>query len=611
MRFLAAAPALSAFCIALAGCGGGGGSQAPVTPIAVSLPVATILVPQDGLPVTALLNITSTSETALVSVSNLPGGIAETYAASDTNPSGTLTFAATASAPAGSYSPSVLVSSAGQSASAAFTLIVAPVAKISNVVDTSLGVGGQLRQFMSTGFQISEWTGDPFGSGATATAREATLTSLGPQHIRLQPLSGAIPMKTHAGNASDWDFSILDLTVQPILASADHSPEFQIATAPAWMCSSSGAFDIANHLADFTAYAANLVRYFNKGGFDVAGRHFQSPSTHPITWWGIFNEYNLSGLTAAQYTQLYNAVVPAMLAVDPTIELSAIELSDFGLGSGGAGDPVQHLPVFLAPASAGGVNTQVDVLSTHFYGSCNQRDPDQALFLSVPEFVANIDYFRQQLLTRPDLGSVRVWVTENNVNADFRASNGDSTCNPGQPFVSDTRGTSAFFAAWRPYVFSQLGKAGNQAIFHWSYGTDRQYGEADATGNPYLSYWVDRALAQAYPSTPASPGPQILSIDATDTSSVETLATRAANGVVTVMVIDRALHAAADNNGNGDPRTVVVDTSSLGAFFSANLLTIDATSSTASGPVTAGIPPAPRIIVTLPGYGVAILTLTP
>jgi len=44
-----------------------------------------------------------------------------------------------------------------------------------------------------------------------------------------------------------------------------------------------------------------------------------------------------------------------------------------------------------------------------------------------------------------------------------------SNCNPGQRFVDDTRGSSAFFAAWRPLMFSQAGKAGAQALYHWDF----------------------------------------------------------------------------------------------------------------------------------------------
>jgi hypothetical protein len=56
---------------------------------------------------------------------------------------------------------------------------------------------------------------------------------------------------------------------------------------------------------------------------------------------------------------------------------------------------------------------------------------------------------------------------------------------------------------------------------------------------------------------------------------------------------------------------VVVDTSSIGTFGSASLLTIDAKTNLTNGPTGAGIPPASRIAVTLNGYGTAFLSLTP
>lgn len=93
-------------------------------PISVSLPVSTIVVPQDGTQVVVPINIVSTSETALVSISGLPAGLQEKYAASDTNPSGSLAFTASTTTPTGTYTPIVTVISAGQTASTNFTLVV-------------------------------------------------------------------------------------------------------------------------------------------------------------------------------------------------------------------------------------------------------------------------------------------------------------------------------------------------------------------------------------------------------------------------------------------------------------------------------------------------------
>jgi len=109
--------------LGVSGCGGRAGFMNPL-PITVSLGLSTVTVNQDGPPVIVQLNITSTSETALVAVTGVPGDIQWKYAASDTNPSGTLTFTAGASATVGTYMPKITVNSANQTASTTFTLVV-------------------------------------------------------------------------------------------------------------------------------------------------------------------------------------------------------------------------------------------------------------------------------------------------------------------------------------------------------------------------------------------------------------------------------------------------------------------------------------------------------
>jgi hypothetical protein len=543
-------------------------------------------------------------------MSGLPTDVTGQFTTTGSGPSGTLALTGGSTVAAGSYPATVTVTLAGQSVSNNLTVTSAVVAKVSKTTDTTLGVNGVLKEFMSTSFQIAEWSGNYFGTNTTA--RETTLAGLQPQHIRLQAVSEGVPMVADKGTASDWSFTILDQTVQPILAVGDQSPEFQIAVAPTWMCNSSGQLDVANHVKDFAAYAANLVRYYNKGGFTYAGTHFQSASSQPITWWGIFNEPAYNGITPAEYVTIYNTVVPAMLAVDPTIKFSAIEFSGSVLGTGWSSDPEVYLPMLFASASAGGLNAQVNSVSNHFYSTCNQLDTDATVMATIPKFAAVESYIYQEIKSRSDLSSVPIWTTENNVNADYSNGNGKSTCNPTQTFVTDQRGSSPFFAAWRPYMFSQLGKAGNQALYQWAYSGDAQYGEVDGSGTHYLSYWVDKTLENFFPYTSTSSTQNILELTSTDTPSVETLVTEnSGNGTVTVMVVDHAVAASTDDNGSGSPRTVVVDLSNYGTFSAASLLTIDSATSVTNGPTAVGVTPATRINVTLPGYGVALLTLTP
>ena len=96
----------------------------PPPPISVALQPDSFNVTQGGAPVIVEIAIKSTSETALVMVTGLPGGVSEKYAASDTNPSGTLTFTANAGAKTGTYMPGITVDSAGQTALTMFTLVV-------------------------------------------------------------------------------------------------------------------------------------------------------------------------------------------------------------------------------------------------------------------------------------------------------------------------------------------------------------------------------------------------------------------------------------------------------------------------------------------------------
>jgi len=125
-RFRRFAAAVFGFCLLCtsSGCGGkrrDGGSL--MNPITVHLPVSTVTIVPGGAAVSIAIQINSPSETALVSVVGLPAGIGVKYSASDTNPSGILTFTAIATTMTGTYSPIITVISAGQTVKTGFTLI--------------------------------------------------------------------------------------------------------------------------------------------------------------------------------------------------------------------------------------------------------------------------------------------------------------------------------------------------------------------------------------------------------------------------------------------------------------------------------------------------------
>ncbi|HXN46206.1 MAG TPA: hypothetical protein VN893_06165 [Bryobacteraceae bacterium] len=594
----------------LISCGGDSTAPTAPAPISISLSASALTAPQDGTAASVTVTVQRPDgNTNAVTLSVTPVlGLTAQIAQPAAGTTGQVTFNA-AGATAGPHSVTIGATDGQTSATASLLVDVAVVATVKAATNTAAGFNGMLQNFMATSFQPADWDYLFFQNNPGAAA---PLSTLGAQHIRLQPVFGGTPQKAD----QSWDFTMLDAILDPVIATGDKSPELQLAVAPSWMTDSSGHLMPA-HFTDFASYAANVVKYYNTttGFTDSQGiSHVHSASNPtPITWWGIFNEPNINGLEPADYLNLYNTVVPAMLAAGSTVPIKfvAVELSDWG------SEPQRYLPTFV-----NGVTAQVDAIGTHYYSSCNQRDLDTALFASIPTiFVPHVQYIYQQLKSVPKLAGVPVWVTENNVNADFAGANGQSQCNPGQNFVTDPRGTSAFFAAWRPYLFSQLGQAGIQSLYQWDFDADAQSAEVDyVTGKTYLSYWVDYYLTRYFPfCDPGAAGCfgsgsailQSSTTEQSETQSVELLATRNADNSVVVMVSDHAVNAASDNNGTGQERTVMVDVSALGPFSSGTQLVLDAATDSVAGPAAANFAPASQMTLRLGGYGTTFLTLRP
>lgn len=477
--------------------------------------------------------------------------------------------------------------------------IVTPPPPPPPVVNASVAVSAtKIASFdvaMSTSFQPAEWDYQFFQSFPNA---KTPLGNLQPHHIRLQGISQGVPQGAAGTSSTAWSFAVLDGITQPVLGVGDHSPEFQIAKAPPFMYVNN---DSGNSFSDlsfqpFAAYAKNLVQYYNKGGFiDSVGGHHASPSGVPIQWWGIYNEPSINNnLTATDYVNMYNTVVPAMQSVDPSLRFVALELCCSSES--------------WTQTFAAGLNTgvPVDAVATHYYSSCNQKDTDADLFATVPGFASSVQTIYANLATNATLTNVPVWITENNVNADFDKGNGISACN-GTAFVTDQRGTSAFFAAWRPYVFSQVGKAGARALYHWDFDADAQFGEVDfSTGQTQLSYWVDYWIGQMFPS---GSGQQSLQFTNSDDADIEVLPVLNTDGSVVIMISNHAVASPTDNNGTGLTAKVSVDVSSLGSFSGASEVMIDASTSSATGPASTAISAQSPITVNFNGYGVALLKL--
>jgi hypothetical protein len=474
-----------------------------------------------------------------------------------------------------------------------------PPPPVQATVTVNSATSGPFDLAMSTSFQPAEWDYTFFQQFPGATT---PLGALNPSHIRLQGISQGVPQGAAGTASTSWDFTVLDGITQPVLGVGDHSPEFQIAKAPPFMYVNNDSSQSFTDLTfqQFAGYAQNLVRYYDTGGFTPPGSPLLVSAAYPnetITWWGIYNEPSINNnLDATEYTTMYNAVVPKMQAVDHNIKFVGLEMCC---------SSESWASTFAANLNA---NVPVDAVASHYYSSCNQRDSDTQVMSTVPGFANSVQTIHANLSANPALATVPIWITENNVNADFDAGNGMSACNPGETFVDDLRGSDAFFAAWRPYVFSQVGKAGVQLLYHWDFDADPQFGELNgSTGQTQLSYWVDYWLGQMFP--PGTIGRLILQTSNTNTPEVEELAVLNPDGSVVVLISNHAVASAADNNGKGLDGKVTVNLSGLGPFTTASLVMIDSTTSPVTGPTPVAISPTSPITLTLNGYSSALLKL--
>ncbi len=509
-------------------------------------------------------------------------------------------------------------------------------------LDAGAGATGRLREAMSTSFQPAPWQYEFFRLHPDAGA---DLAALNPQHVHIQAVDRGIPWNSNTGNpAIDWDFGELDAMVPQIMA-VDPGAMFQIMPPAFLTLDQSDPSSLDQAIDDFATYCGYLVEYYNGRGIvypaDAAAVTIAHPEgTRRISWWSILGDFNVGTypLLPAQYQVIYDKCVAQMVAANGdsgAINFSAFEFSDPPSGPSDAGTSLPtQLGEFLANVSA-----PIDALSMHMYSTLNLEDSDQTVFETVPKFASDLRAAYAELAAAgPAFANTAIWVTQNNVNGNT-PDQGNSSSDRNQLFVNDPRGTDAFFAAWRPYVFSQFGKAGNRALYHWDYtagnidgspnpDTDLQQAEVDyVSGNRLISYWVDYWLAQMFPSTESSPALDFLRVTASSGGSasdagVEVLATQnEADRSVVVMVVDFATEGSPDaaahvTDGKGAPRRVLVDVSALTAIepFESGTLRVIFDPAANNGPETAAKRvdvSAPTIQVDLPGYGVAFLKLLP
>jgi hypothetical protein len=605
----------------------------------LQLTAPRLIVAQDGAPARLAVTLGEDARAAgtTVTCDGLPAGVTcmRTLDYQPPSSEANLVVQATPDAMPGDTNITVTVTArtGAQSLAQPLTVTVGIVAKVGTVADGSKGSGGMLDEVMSTSLQPASFQ--------RVIPNPQALAALAPQHIHVQAYEPPWKANPPADQQQhgDWDFSVLDPIVLPLLVPGgggpgDGYPELQIATPPMLpgTLNANGNFDFSSdaNVQVFAQYCAYLVQYYNGGGFSWAGetrRPVTDPGAPPsrIAWWGILSDYNNADSNTKDYVRIFNAAAAAMRQVDPSIQISALEFTDDQTMP-----PASYLPDFVA---AGGVDPHtVNAISVHMFATFSnaEAESDTTLFGAVPGFHDDLRAILQ-MLSGSALAGTPVWVTQSNVNSNYPTVGGGSASSSG-PFVNDLRGTHPFFAAWRPYMFSQLGQAGNSALYQWEYtsGHDPGAGSLDLDAQnaevnyddstAFLSYWVDRALAETYSPVPSAAPQSILTLTTTESTpaTVDLLATAKGDGTVVVMFSDIAVDPRQSNDGPGQARTVIVDLSAFQhsgsppVFASATTRTIDVATDVSSGPGAPkpiAIPADNRVPLTLGGYGVEFLTL--
>lgn len=397
---------------------------------------------------------------------------------------------------------------------------------------------------------------------------------------------------------NNWDFSALNTLVNNVRATGGY-PLMNIKFAPDWMwtCKSFGGVGTIKDLTfnTFAKYMVRLVSYYNKGSMTTeTGQVITNPAgtNNRIAYWEIWNEPDFSNetpchpadwsaaLTPKAYVTMWNAVVPQMRAIDPTLKLVGPATANVDTGY-----TPEYIPTLMASATY-----KPDVVSFHGYGGWDNSQGDLEIFDGGSDtdglayIVNGVDQVRAWAPGKP------IWMTEMNVNSDW---GNDPAKRP----------WTAYGVAWGATAFRNLALKGVELINQFDIIDSPQFGlVSDTTGAPYLPYWNNKLLSQAFP-----PGSTILS-SSTSKSDILPLAVQKPDGTISILVVNRQVNSSTSVGGPGLPATVAVSLQGI-APTAISLQQIDGATNPATGPATVSLPVSTAPQVSFAGYGMAVLTI--
>jgi Glycosyl hydrolases family 39 len=162
------------------------------------------------------------------------------------------------------------------------------------------------------------------------------------------PRLGVAELEPPSNGKACWDFSLIDpMTIDFLEATKGHPVILNFSTIPQWMYKTEKPvtyledpdqtfwdYEKGSELRDPTMkevadYYARLFAWYTKGGFtDEFGKRHESGYHYSIPYWEVLNEPDLEHqMTPPTYTQLYDAVVDAIRAVEPKTKFVGMALA--------------------------------------------------------------------------------------------------------------------------------------------------------------------------------------------------------------------------------------------------------------------------------------------
>lgn len=428
---------------------------------------------------------------------------------------------------------------------------------------------------------------------------QTKLNAYAPPLVRIHAgTDGGTPALPEATTRGDWDFTALNQLVNDVRVYGG-SPLLNVRYAPNWMWTCSAYWSDGNQgvgtlrditFQEFAAYMARLVSYYNKGSMTTeAGQVLNNPAgTHNyIAYWEIWNEPDYSNetpchpadwgpaLTSDSYVKMWNAVVPKMRAVDPSIKVIGPATANIDTGQ----NP-EYVPDLMHNAIY-----KPDVISYHGYGGWDNSQSDLDMFdgdTGLRYIVNGVDQVHSWALGKP------IWVTEINVNA---AWGNDPR----------KRSWSAYGVAWGATAFRNFGLKGVALLNQYDFIEIPQFGLIDdTTGATNLPYWRDMLLNQSFPI-----GSTILS-SSSSKANILALAVRQSNGTINILVINRQVNSPSSVGGPGLRATVTVQLRGI-TPRAISLQKIDSSTKPSIGPQLVTLSSSTSLQVSFNGYGMAIL----